>query len=94
MAISEPLSASRAARRSRGTQVRRQRVRAAWLFLMPMLVALALVAGWPLVRTFYLSFTDASLASTGAAQFIGFENYLVNYEGQWFGLLVDPAVLR
>lgn len=36
----------------RGTKVRRQRVKAAWLFLAPMLIALTLVAGWPLVRTF------------------------------------------
>lgn len=94
MAISESLSAPRAVRRTRSTQVRRQRVRAAWLFLLPMLVALALVAGWPLIRTFYLSFTDASLANTGGAQFIGFENYLLYYQGTWYGLLVDPEWWR
>ena len=45
-----------------------------------MLIALTLVAGWPLVRTFFLSFTDASLSDLGAANLIGFENYLV-YDG-------------
>lgn len=75
----------------RGTKVRRQRVRAAWLFLIPMLITLVMVAGWPLVRTFYFSFTDASLANTGGASFIGFENYLVYYQGAWYGLLTDPA---
>ncbi|MDT8894516.1 sugar ABC transporter permease [Halomonas sp. I1] len=75
----------------RGTKVRRQRVRAAWLFLAPMLVALALVAGWPLLRTFYFSFTDASLADTGRAALIGFDNYLVYDDGAWYGLLTDPV---
>ncbi|MFM9269442.1 carbohydrate ABC transporter permease [Halomonas elongata] len=75
----------------RGTKVRRQRVRAAWLFLAPMLVTLAMVAGWPLLRTFYFSFTDASLADTGRAALIGFENYLVYDDGAWYGLLTDPV---
>lgn len=75
----------------RSTKVRRQRVRAAWLFLLPMLVALALVAGWPLLRTFYFSFTDASLSDTAGAAFIGFENYLVFDDGAWYGLLTDPV---
>ncbi|GGX86069.1 sugar ABC transporter permease [Litchfieldella qijiaojingensis] len=78
----------------RGTKVRRQRVRAAWTFLTPMLFALALVAGWPLLRTFYFSFTDASLSDTTSALFIGFENYLVYDDGAWYGLLTDPIWWR
>lgn len=76
--------------RYRGTKVRRERVRAAWLFLAPMLVVLALVAGWPLLRTFYFSFTDASLSDTTGAALIGFENYLIYDDGAWYGLLTDP----
>nr|WP_298411940.1 sugar ABC transporter permease [uncultured Halomonas sp.] len=75
----------------RGTRVRRQRVRAAWLFLLPMLITLALVAGWPLVRTVYFSFTDASLSDTASAMFIGLENYLVRADGIWYGILTDPS---
>ncbi|WP_435103668.1 carbohydrate ABC transporter permease [Arhodomonas sp. AD133] len=75
----------------RGTDVHTQRVRAAWLFLIPMLITLAMVAGWPLLRTFYFSFTDASLSDTGSAAFIGFENYLVYVDGAWYGLLTDPV---
>jgi len=56
-----------------------------------MLVALALVAGWPLLRTFYFSFTDASLSDTASATFIGIENYLVHDDGAWYGLLTDPV---
>jgi len=56
-----------------------------------MLIALTLVAGWPLLRTFFLSFTDASLSDLGAANLIGFENYLVYDNGRWFGVLADPV---
>ncbi|WP_438765753.1 carbohydrate ABC transporter permease [Kushneria sp. TE3] len=76
-------------RRERGTRVRRQRVRAAWLFLLPMLVVLTAVAGWPLLRTFWFSLTDASLSSLDGARFIGLENYLVFDDG-WYGVLADP----
>jgi len=68
----------------------RGRVRAAWLFLTPMLIVLALVAGWPLLRTIWFGFTDANLSDLSGAQFIGFENYLAYYDGIWVGLLADP----
>ena len=54
----------------------RQRVRAAWLFMVPTLVVLAAVAGWPLLRTFWFAFTDANLASTGPARFVGVDNFV------------------
>ena len=43
------------------SELMQQRVRAARWFLVPMLIALAVVAGWPLLRSIYFSFTDASL---------------------------------
>ncbi|HYH99966.1 sugar ABC transporter permease [Hyalangium sp.] len=49
----------------------RERTRAAWLFLTPTLVAMALVAGWPLARTFWFAFSDANLTDMAAAQFVG-----------------------
>ncbi|MBN1203624.1 MAG: sugar ABC transporter permease [Myxococcaceae bacterium] len=52
----------------------RQRTRAAWLFLAPTLFAMALVAGWPLARTFWFSFTDANLTDMAASQFVGVES--------------------
>jgi len=67
----------------------RTRVRAAWMFLIPMLIVLAMVAGWPLLRTIWFSFTDANLSDLGSAQFIGFANYLEYYEGEWYGVLAD-----
>lgn len=51
---------------------------AAW-FLLPLLVALAVIAAWPLARTIWLSFTDASLAG-GAHSLVGFANYALLIE--------------
>ena len=65
------------------------RVRAAWLFLIPMIAVLLMVAGWPLLRTIWFSLTDASLSDMSSAQFIGLENFLVNYDGEWYGVLAD-----
>ena len=58
------------------SELMQQRVRAARLFLVPMLVALAIVAGWPLLRSIYFSFTDASLNNLDAAEWYGLGNYL------------------
>jgi trehalose/maltose transport system permease protein len=62
----------------------RSRVRSAWLFLAPMLIVLALVAAWPLLRTIWLGFTDANLLRMDKAKWIGLENYTGKY-----GLLED-----
>ena len=68
----------------------RSRVRSAWIFLVPMLVILALVAGWPLFRTIWYGFTDANLSDPEARQFVGFENYLRRGDdGEWYGLLAE-----
>jgi trehalose/maltose transport system permease protein len=66
------------------------RRRAAWTFLAPTLAVLALVAGWPLARTIWFSFTDAKLTNLSDYKFVGFDNYLANYDGEWLGLLNDP----
>jgi trehalose/maltose transport system permease protein len=75
---------------SRSSALTRDRVRSAWLFLAPMLVVLALIAGWPLARTIWFGFTDANLTDLSGAQFIGFANYLSVDAGHWSGLLTDP----
>jgi len=74
----------------RRSSLTRSRIRAAWLFIAPSLIILALIAGWPLARTIWFSFTDANLNNLSDYQFIGFENYLANYDGEWLGLLTDP----
>lgn len=64
------------------SQLTRQRIRSAWLFLTPMIIVILCVAGWPLARTIYFSFTDATLADIEAHSFIGFDNFIY--------LLQDP----
>lgn len=53
----------------------RQRSRTAWLFLAPVLLTLAGIAGWPLARTIWFSLTDARLDLLDDVAFIGLENY-------------------
>ncbi|MDR1362334.1 MAG: sugar ABC transporter permease [Holosporaceae bacterium] len=47
-----------------------------WLFLAPCLSVLALCAGWPLLRTVFFSFTNATLDHLSGASFIGVDNFL------------------
>ena len=67
------------------SELTRARIRSAWIFLAPMLVVLALVAGWPLLRTIWFGFTDANLSDLANWRFVGLENYT----SEW-GLLRDP----
>ena len=46
----------------------------AWLLMLPLLVVMIAVIGWPLVDTVRLSFTDAKLVGTQGT-FVGFDNY-------------------
>ncbi|MET0743774.1 MAG: sugar ABC transporter permease [Microvirga sp.] len=78
-------------RPARASRLTRSKVRAAWAFIAPTLVVLGLVAGWPLARTIWFGFTDASLNDLSNYSFIGFENYLFYADGEWLGLLTDPA---
>src|SRR5262249_30621418 len=62
----------------------------AWMLVAPLVLALAIAAGWPLARSIWLSFTDASLAGTASPAFVGLRNYLAYADGIWFGVLADP----
>ncbi|WP_425593635.1 carbohydrate ABC transporter permease [Marinobacter alexandrii] len=84
-----PVASSTAHRRP--SRIHRQRLFAAWMFLIPMLLVLAAVAGWPLLRTIWFSFTDASFSNISEYSWVGLENYLVYEDGLWFGVLADPA---
>lgn len=74
-----------------GSELTRAKLRSAALFLAPMLIVLALVAGWPLVRTIYFAFTDATLSNLSDVSFVGFDNF---YNAEWGGLLSDPLWWR
>jgi trehalose/maltose transport system permease protein len=58
--------------------------------MAPMIAALAVAAGWPLARTIWMSFTDATLAAPTDTAWIGFANYLERDGEQWYGVLADP----
>jgi len=77
------------------SQLTRERLLWAWIFLAPMCLALLVVAGWPLARSIWFSFTDASTDHLNEGQFIGFANYygtLTLDSGRTIrtGVLVDP----
>jgi trehalose/maltose transport system permease protein len=78
------------------SELRAERLRAARWFLLPMCLALLLVAGWPLMRTIYFSMTNASLTDLYNAKFVGLNNYfkmttLKSGKVLYGGLLSDPA---
>ncbi|ANC71421.1 carbohydrate ABC transporter permease [Deinococcus radiodurans] len=67
------------------------RSRTAVLMLIPMLLVLAAVAGYPLLRTIYLSFTDYNFLNDPAPKWIGLQNYwFTTEEGVGLGLLQTP----
>ncbi len=71
----------------------RERRRAAWLFLLPMVVAVVLVAGWPLGRTIMFSMTDARLDDTAAPAFVGLANYnLLIRDPDWWNAVRNTVV--
>ena len=77
----------------RQTIARAQR-RSLVLLLAPMLLVLAAVAAWPLLRTVWIGLTDATLSETAPARWLGLANFLSRLEfgagdGEWDGLLVD-----
>ncbi|MGW9030240.1 carbohydrate ABC transporter permease [Streptomyces sp. NPDC055722] len=71
-------------RRPRWLSYRGRQARAAWLFLTPSLVILAVFVAWPMLQAGYLSFTHYNLLQP--AQWIGLGNYRQ--------MLHDPAVWR
>ena len=60
----------------RAASLTQRRIRTAWWFLAPMLAALAIVAGWPLLSTVHLSLTDQRAAADHPTRYVGFANYL------------------
>lgn len=70
--------------------LQKRRARAAWLLVFPALFLLAGVAGWPLLRTIFYSFTDAALDTPDVYNFVGFDNYLSFFDGEAYGVLGDP----
>jgi len=73
----------------------RERLRSAWIFLVPMCLALLIVAGWPLARSIWFSVTDTETDHIGQGDFIGLANYLTwktlpSGRTVFYGVLVNP----
>lgn len=67
------------------TGMERKRRRAAWLFLSPALLVLLAVAGWPLLRTVYYAFTDATLFDLDYHELVGLQNFrLLAADPDWW----------
>ena len=64
----------------------------AWLLMLPLLLIMLAVIGWPFVDTLRLSFTDARLVGTGG-DFVGLENYrrLFSSDAFWRAFRVTTA---
>ncbi len=85
----QPTQPKPAPTRVRGIEATRART-AFWL-LLPMVIVLILVAGYPLFRTIYLSFFDYNINSPNPPKFIGLQNYwYTSPEGVGLGVLQAP----
>ena len=63
----------------------------AWLLMLPLLIVMVAIVGWPLVDTVRLSFTDAKLVGTEGS-YVGLANYIKILTGNPFlGALTNTA---
>lgn len=62
--------------------------RAAWLFLLPVIIVMLIVALWPLSRTFFFAFTDAYLDDPSVYSMTGIDNFLevINDRSWWIAV--------
>ncbi|NMJ41418.1 sugar ABC transporter permease [Roseomonas sp. JC162] len=76
-----------------GSPLARAKRRAALPFLLPLIVTLLLVAGWPLLRTVWLSLTDARLEAGLAPHFVGIANYTyLLSDPEWWSAVRNTVV--
>lgn len=73
MTVAATEQAAVVAKRPARTALQRKQTRLAWLLMAPTIAVVLFVAAYPLVRTFYDSFTNAAFGYP--TQFIGLTNY-------------------
>jgi trehalose/maltose transport system permease protein len=93
MAAADALAEAASTSRRAGPTLEQRRARVAWLFVTPMLVAVALVAGWPLARTIAFSFTDAYLSDLENWAAIGLANYIALFQDPLWWQAVGTTLL-
>ncbi len=65
-----------------------------WLFLAPCIFVLILCAGWPLLRTIFFSFTDATLDNLHDSSFVGVDNFIALARDQdWWKAVLNTFVI-
>lgn len=52
--------------------------------IIPMVVIMGIIIGWPLVRTVWYSFTDAALLEVQPPQWVGLSNYISAFSNKGF----------
>ena len=87
-----PAAAHPAAKPRRPTLAASQ-TRLAWIMLIPTLAVVACVGLYPLIQTFYLSLTNARLASQVPVAFVGLTNYHTLTSDDAFGGALKITVL-
>lgn len=72
---------------------RHDRFNSKWLLLVPCIICLLISAGWPMLRTIYFSFTDASIDDFRDATFIGFENFVTLFQDyEWWQSVYNTVI--
>lgn len=65
-----------------------------WMFLTPCLLTLIICAGWPLVRTIFFGFTDATLDNLWDVEFVGIDNFIAIARDQdWWKAVLNTFVI-
>ncbi|CDM62790.1 MULTISPECIES: carbohydrate ABC transporter permease [Rhizobium] len=67
--------------------------RAAWLFLLPVIIAMLVVAVWPLGRTFFFAFTDAYLDDPSVYSMVGLDNFIEVFNDHSWWLAVRNTLI-
>lgn len=71
----------------------RQRERLGWILMSPTVLAITLIALYPLARTVWNSFTNARLGSTREPRFVGIDNYTRLLDDRVFGNAIIHTVV-
>lgn len=81
-------------RRKKIARRKEEKVLRNWPFLLPCLLLLSLCAGWPLFRTIFFSFTDATLENIQEADFVGLSNFIdLCRDHDWWKAVQNTVVI-
>lgn len=70
-----------------------KKIKGNWIFLVPCLLCLLISVGWPMIRTLYFSFTDASLDDFSRSSFIGLTNFItLCQDDEWWEAVLNTVI--